>query len=86
MKYTEMPPFIRQMVDPKSFSELMTQQDDDPAPEPVQLRKGQRLELPLMYTVARSSAPRSRPVANGFVRRLATKCWATLASVRSNSK
>src|SRR5690606_14806489 len=28
----------------------------------------------------------TRPVANGFVRRLATKCWATLASVRSNSK
>lgn len=86
MKYTDLPPFLRQMVDPRSFSELMTQQDDDPAPRPVQLRKGERLELPLMYTVARSSAPRSRPVANGFARRLATKCWATLASVRSNSK
>lgn len=86
MKYTDLPPFIRQMVGPKSFSELITQQDDGPAPKPVQLRKGERLELPLMYTVARSSAPRSRPVANGFVRRLAMKCWATLASVRSNSK
>ena len=86
MMYTNLPPFIRQMVDPTSFSELITQQDDGPAPKPVQLRKGERLELPLMYTVARSSAPRSRPVANGFVRRLAMKCWATLASVRSNSK
>ena len=86
MMYTNLPPFIRQMVDPKSFSELIAQQDDGPVPKPVQLRKGERLELPLMYTVARSSAPRSRPVATGFARRLATKCWATLASVRSNSK